>query len=43
MAESIKQQEQQRMDHGRVAEEGTPTELLARKGMYYEMYKSQRV
>lgn len=31
------------MDHGRVAEEGTPTELLARKGMYYEMYKSQRV
>lgn len=31
------------MDHDRVAEEGTPMELLARKGMYYEMYRLQSV
>lgn len=31
------------MDRGRVAEEGTPEELLAKKGMYYEMYRMQSV
>lgn len=29
------------MEHGRVAEEGTPGELLEKKGMYYEMCRMQ--
>lgn len=31
------------MDRGRVAEEGTPEELLAKKGMYYEMCRMQNL
>ena len=31
------------MDHGRLIEQGTHDELLARRGFYYELYTSQFV
>ena len=29
------------LDHGHIVEQGTPTELLARRGFYYQLYTSQ--
>ena len=29
------------LDHGHIVEQGTHTELLARRGFYYQLYRSQ--
>ena len=29
------------LDHGQIVEQGTHTELLAKKGFYYQIYNSQ--
>jgi len=29
------------LDHGHIVEQGTHTELLARRGFYYQLYTSQ--
>ena len=29
------------MDHGRIVEQGSHSELLARRGLYYDLYNSQ--
>jgi ATP-binding cassette subfamily B protein len=31
------------MDHGRIVEQGSHEELLARKGFYFDLYNSQFV
>ena len=31
------------MEHGQITEMGTPTELLAKKGWYYQQYLNQQL